>query len=297
MNDKNKSVNKKSDKQKPLEILKFKSNTQKDTDEKHLAAEKIDRQPQIEKNSKLASSNKQQNKQGTVSQAVSDKLKATKKAWSKKFKRTKIISESKILDSQGDDSMILDNIKRIKLFFVSDMDDEAKYLHAMSLQGFHFITKKGIYHIFRQGEPLNYYYHLSYYEKDKRDGERTIDNYENAGWEIIYYEKAEFDGIWNYFRIEMAPGEAEPNIFSDKVSRISLYKRLLSSWRTLLTMDIICLFFMVIMYRFLSNHPSNLTGIFMIFSTIITIIIVFVLIVYAKAYIKISRKLEELNNI
>ena len=69
------------------------------------------------------------------------------------------------------------------------MDEEAEYLHEMSLQGYHFIKKKGMCYYFRQGEPINYYYHLGYYEKDKRDGGRYLDNYVAAGWEDVYHEK------------------------------------------------------------------------------------------------------------
>ena len=86
---------------------------------------------------------------------------------------------------------IYETIKRRKLFFVSDMDEEAEYLHEMSLQGYHFIKKKGMCYYFRQGEPINYYYHLGYYEKDKRDGGRYLDNYVAAGWEDVYHEKGE----------------------------------------------------------------------------------------------------------
>lgn len=192
---------------------------------------------------------------------------------------------------------ILEDIKRFKLFFVSDMDDEAVYLHDMSLQGYHFVTKKGMQYIFRQGEPKNYYYHLGYYEKDKRDGDRYVDNYLEAGWENIYHEKAEFDGVWNYFRIEMPIHEAEPNIFSDRVSRLALYKRLLSGWRSLLAVDVICFLALLYIYYSLSTHPSTMTGLFMTGCVLLLIVVVLVFIIYLRAYRKISKKQEELSNI
>ncbi|MGX8850970.1 DUF2812 domain-containing protein [Amedibacillus sp. YH-ame10] len=192
---------------------------------------------------------------------------------------------------------ILEDIKRFKLFFVSDMDDEAVYLHDMSLQGYHFVTKKGMQYIFRQGEPKNYYYHLGYYEKDKKDGDRYVDNYLEAGWENIYHEKAEFDGVWNYFRIEMPIHEAEPNIFSDRVSRLALYKRLLSGWRSLLAVDVICFLALLYIYYSLSTHPSTMTGLFMTGCVLLLIVVVLVFIIYLRAYRKISKKQEELSNI
>ena len=130
---------------------------------------------------------------------------------------TVLIEDIKETPVEVENKPIVEDIKRFKLFFVSDMDDEASYLHDMSLQGYHFVTKKGMQYVFRQGEPKNFYYHLGYYEKDKKDGDRYVDNYLDAGWEKIFHEKAEFDGVWNYFRIEMEINEPEPNIFSDRV--------------------------------------------------------------------------------
>ena len=191
----------------------------------------------------------------------------------------------------------VDNEKRFKLFFVSDMDEEATYLHEMSLQGYHFINKKGMQYFFEKGEPINYYYHLGYHEKDKQDGSRYLDIYAEAGWDNIYHEKAEFDGIWNYFRIKMADGAQEPNIFSDRTSRLSLYKRLLSAWRSLLALDIICFLCMLFVYSFLNNHPGKLTASVMSLCAVLIILIIVIFIIYLRAYLKISKKQTELQNL
>lgn len=207
------------------------------------------------------------------------------------------LSDEATTSKNNEPSVHLENIKKVKIFFVSDMDEEAAYLHEMSLQGYHFVNKESVYHIFTQGEPKNYYYHLGYYEKDKRDGDHYLDNYLDAGWENIFHEKAEFDGIWNYFRIEMPAGEPEPNIFSDRVSRMALYQRMLSSWRSLLAMIFICFLAMIFVCYFLATHPSKLTWIFMTMSVIVFIVIILTLLIYSRAYLKISRKLEELKNL
>lgn len=185
-------------------------------------------------------------------------------------------------------------VKKFKLFFVSDMDDEAKYLHEMSIKGYHFLRKEGLYYIFKKDNPSNYYYHLSYYEKDKRDSERYLKNYEEAGWSNIYHEKAEFDGVWNYFRIKLGDGETEPNIFSDRISRIALYKRMLSSWKSLLFVICICFLFMIFITYFLYTHPSSMTLAFMILSIIVMLIVIATLIIYIRAYIRIHKKLAEI---
>lgn len=218
------------------------------------------------------------------------------KSTSKVNANTDVKDEIEIPDAQ-EKQAILEDIKRRKLFFVSDMDEEAVYLHEMSLQGYHFVSRKGMQYTFRQGEVKNYFYHLGYNEKKERSNEQYVDNYVNAGWESIFHEKGEFDGIWNYFRIEMPDGEMEPNILSDRVSRLALYKRLLSSWRTLLAVDVICFIFILIFYIFLLNHPSRITGVFIPISSVVFFALIIIFIVYYRAYLKISKKQEELRNI
>lgn len=189
------------------------------------------------------------------------------------------------------------DIKKIKLFFVSDMDEEAGYLHEMSLKGLHFTRKEGIYYYFNKDEPCNYYYHLSYYEKGKRDSERYLSNYEEAGWKNIYHEKAEYDGIWNYFRIFIKDKDIVPDIFSDRVSRVDLYKRLLTSWRSLLAIILVCFLFMLFISYFLYTHPSSVTNIFIGISCIVILAVIATFVIYLRAYLRINKKLEELLNL
>lgn len=186
-------------------------------------------------------------------------------------------------------------VKKIKLFFVSDMDEEALYLHEMSLQGLHFTGKSGLYYVFKKEEPENYYYHLGYYENDKRDGKRYIDNYTEAGWDNIFHERGEFGGIWNYFRIKIQDDEVEPNIFSDRVSRIALYKRLLSSWRSLLAMILICAVFIGIVSGFLLSRPSWIQPYILTFCGLVVLTMIVIFAVYTRIYIKIRKKLIEFN--
>lgn len=190
-----------------------------------------------------------------------------------------------------------EEVKKLKLFFVSDMDEEAKYLHEMSLKGLHFTRKAGIYYFFKKDEACNYYYHVSYYEKGKRDSERYLRNYEDAGWVNIYHEKAEFDGIWNYFRIDIKDENIVPDIFSDRISRIDLYKRLLGSWKSLLAVILICFLFMLFISYFLYTHPSSITNIFIFLSCIVILVVVAAFIIYLRAYLRIHKKLKELLNL
>ena len=219
-------------------------------------------------------------KGGAVVKKVHTQLKE-KKAEKDEFKPEKVV-------------LAPGEVKKYKLFFVSDMEEEAKYLHEMSLKGMHFVKKAGIQYVFQTGESKNYFYHLGYYEKDKREGSRYETNYKDAGWEKIYSEKGEFDGMWNYFRTEVKEDEIEPHIFSDRVSRVALYSRLLSSWRSLLAMMIACLVCMGVFLFFLNSKTGRVDSIFLIISITISIIILLIFAIYSRVYLKINRKLVEL---
>ena len=209
-------------------------------------------------------------KGGAVVKKVHTQLKE-KKAEKDEFKPEKVV-------------LAPGEVKKYKLFFVSDMEEEAKYLHEMSLKGMHFVKKAGIQYVFQTGESKNYFYHLGYYET----------NYKDAGWEKIYSEKGEFDGMWNYFRTEVKEDEIEPHIFSDRVSRVALYSRLLSSWRSLLAMMIACLVCMGVFLFFLNSKTGRVDSIFLIISITISIIILLIFAIYSRVYLKINRKLVEL---
>lgn len=186
-----------------------------------------------------------------------------------------------------------ESIDKFHIFFVSDMDEEASFLHDMSLSGYHFKSKKGIRYTFELGEVKNYYYHLGYYEHGLRDGDRYLDNFKEAGWESIFHEKSEFDGMLHYFRTEEEPGAPEPEIYSDRKSRNALYKRLLSSWRNLITMIIIFMVFMVGILTFLLTHPTIYQGIFMTIFVIVAILLIGTLALYLYIYHKVKKKLLE----
>lgn len=186
-----------------------------------------------------------------------------------------------------------ETLVKYRIFFVSDMDEEARYLHEMSMSGYHFKEKKGIRYIFELGEVKNYYYHLGYYEHGLRDGDRYVENFKEAGWESIYHEKSEFDGMLHYFRTLEEPGAPEPEIYSDRKSRNALYKRLLSSWRNLITMIVILMVFMLGILFFLLTHPTIYQGIFMTIFTIVAVLLIGTFILYLTIYMKVKKKLLE----
>lgn len=184
-------------------------------------------------------------------------------------------------------------IKKKRIFFVSDMDEEAQFLHTMSLSGYHFIKKEGITYYFELGEVKNYFYHLGYYEHGVRDEDRYVSNFKDAGWDSIYHEKGEFDGILHYFRTEEEAGEEEPSIFSERQSRKDLYKRLLDTWRNLITMIIICMIAMCGFFYFLYSHPTIYQTTFYVILSCVSALLIVGLLIYLHIYCKVKKKLEE----
>lgn len=184
-------------------------------------------------------------------------------------------------------------VEKWKLFFVSDTEEEEAFLHEMSLQGLHFKKKQGIRYFFLKDEPVNYVYHLGYYEKDKRDGEGYLQNFADAGWEDIFVEKGELDGFWHCFRLQLAAEEKTPKIFSDRLSKTALYERLLKSWQSLLVMLIICLLFMSGLFIFLFTHTATAKGWILLLCTAVVVLLAAAIIIYLSIYRKVNKKLQE----
>lgn len=184
-------------------------------------------------------------------------------------------------------------VKKYRIFFVSDMDEEEAFLHEMSIKGMHFKEKKGIRYIFDKGEPSNSFYHLGYYEKDKMDGERYLKNYEEAGWKSVFHEKAEFDGTWHYFRLDLPKNEVAPQIFSDRISRMALYQRLLASWQTLIVMLVVCLLIMSGIFVFTLMNPSNAQRMILVLCLLVILLTAGAVLLYLYIYLKVHAKYQE----
>lgn len=187
----------------------------------------------------------------------------------------------------------IEEVKKWKVFFVSDMDEEAQYLREMSLKGYHFIEKSGLVYTFEKNKPMNYAYHLAYYEQGLKDEERFVGNYKEAGWESIYHEKGEFDGMLHYFRIQLEEDETPPYIYSDLQPRKMMYQRLLSSLRNLVTMIVLFLICMVWTIWFLGNSRVN-SPIMVSLIVFVCILLLLALALYLHIYLKIKKKLQQM---
>lgn len=234
-------------------------------------------------------------KEKTENSEALDKLKESSKAAISKISTTMSEKKAEKQELKPEKIVLAPGEEKVfKLFFVSDMEEEATYLHQMSTQGKHFVKKAGMQYVFHTGEAHNYYYHLGYYEKDKRDGDRYTFNYEEAGWEKIYSEKGEFNGMWNYFRTEVEEDAPAPEIFSDRISRIALYERLLSSWRSLLAMIVICLICMAVFLIVLNSKVGKISSAVLIMCILVSIAFVLIFAIYGRIYLKVNKKLVNL---
>ena len=185
-----------------------------------------------------------------------------------------------------------EDIKKYKLFFVSDMDEEATYLREMSLKGYHFKYKNGFAYYFEKGKPHNYAYHLGYYEQGLKEEERFVASYREVGWESIYHEKSEFDGMLHYFRTLLEPEEELPIINSDLKPRMMMYERLLSSWRNLITMIVLFLLCMVWTIWLLARSGVS-SGITVFLIVSVCVLLLMTLALYLYIYLKVKKKLKE----
>lgn len=228
-----------------------------------------------------------------------DYIKITKKKLSQKVKHIKSalhefvlkLKEKKLPElKKGKEET---QVEKYRIFFVSDMDEEEAFLHEMSIKGMHFKEKKGIRYIFDKGEPSNSFYHLGYYEKDKMDGKRYLKNYEEAGWKSVFHEKAEFDGTWHYFRLDLPENEVAPQIFSDRISRMALYQRLLASWQTLIVMLVVCLLIMSGIFVFTLMNPSNAQRMILVLCLLVILLTAGAFLLYLYIYLKVHARYQE----
>lgn len=112
--------------------------------------------------------------------------------------------------------------KRVfKLFFAWQDDQENKWLEKMAEEGWKLLKYNFFVYTFEKMEPKKYIYRTDFKSNQKSDLQEYLTLFEDAGWEHV----TEYAG-WHYFRTE--PGKAKTlDIYSDKGSKIEMFKRLL----------------------------------------------------------------------
>jgi hypothetical protein len=102
----------------------------------------------------------------------------------------------------------------------NDRKEEA-WLRGMALQGWH-LERIGIFsYVFRRGDPADIVYRLDFQSSGKFDLREYLGLFRDAGWEHVGR-----NGAFYYFRTPAGSG-GDPEIFTDKASRIAKYQRML----------------------------------------------------------------------
>jgi hypothetical protein len=165
-------------------------------------------------------------------------------------------------------------IRKFKWIWAWDDEKEEAWLREMANQGLHLksVNGPGIY-TFEQGSPRDVAYRLDYPDTNK-DYENYLQLFRDSGWEHV----SQISG-WQYFRKDVVDGEA-PEIFSDNESKAKKYQRIMFLLVLLLPIFIVDL-----------NILSKRSGTFM---RILSFAMVFFLIFFSYAIIRLWRRIEEL---
>jgi hypothetical protein len=111
---------------------------------------------------------------------------------------------------------------KFKWFWAWNDEEEEKWLEEMSQKGWHLEAPgfPGFYR-FAKGEPCEFSYRLDFRAGSLKSLEEYRQICRDAGWEELGRM-----GSWYYFRKECRDG-ARPEFFSDSISKVQKYRRLL----------------------------------------------------------------------
>lgn len=113
-------------------------------------------------------------------------------------------------------------IRKVKLFWAWQDEKEEQWLGELSRQGLH-LRQAGLFgrYLFSQGEPREYAYRLDFVTSANKNPD-YYQLFQDAGWTHV----GEMSG-WQYWRKEILDGK-EPEIYTDNVSKIHKYQRLIA---------------------------------------------------------------------
>jgi hypothetical protein len=170
-------------------------------------------------------------------------------------------------------------ISKFRWFWAWQDEKEEAWLHEMAIQGFHLRSMRlpGSYE-FEASEPRNDYYRMDYII-DRKDYENYLQLFKDAGWEHL----GEMGG-WQYFRTR-GQGNAIPEIYTDKDSKVQKYQRLIM-------ILIIFLPIFVTMGTRQIDQTSRFSELYLAGKFLINIL----MLIYAYAMIMIFRRIQQLKN-
>ncbi len=171
-------------------------------------------------------------------------------------------------------------IKKFRWFWAWQDEAEETWLENMSQKGYH-LSSVGLpgFYMFSVAEPQNYVYQLDYQSFYKKDKGEYLQLFQDAGWEHIGEMSA-----WQYFRKEVKAAET-PEIFTDIESKIAKYKRVL----TYLGFS----YFLMIV----SFGSTILTDVPYPWWDVIQVIIIFILLLFTYAIIRLVIRIRQLRKL
>lgn len=170
-------------------------------------------------------------------------------------------------------------MKKFKVFWVWQDEQEEAWLREMSLQGWHLceLNFPTVY-TFERGAPQDLVYRMDFIATSTKR-EEYLQLFNDAGW--IHLGQM---GGWQYFRKPNADGSA-PEIYTDAESKMQKYGRLL-------VILIVFLPIMMINFRTVSEHAESLPGtIFWFLYLSIYLLYIFALIKIGWRVITLKKKL------
>jgi len=149
-------------------------------------------------------------------------------------------------------------VRRMKLFFPWQYDQEEVWLEEMSRQGLHLVhVHMPVTYDFTRGPAGDYVYRLDFQDaRVKKNKETYLGLFKDSGWEHL----GQMSG-WQYFRKPLQPGQ-QAEIFTDRETKIQKYRRFLSWFWVSYP------FSLVIFVLLLDNHFWLDMGILLAFSAL-----------------------------
>lgn len=120
-----------------------------------------------------------------------------------------------------------------RIFFDMTGQKEERWLSRMARQGWFLKKVPLVFYRFVKGEPGEWVYRIDYRGGAKVDRSEYLGLFKDAGWEFVTMAAGRF-----YFRTQSGAGPA-PEIFTDKDSRVALYRRIVAGSTVLLVIMLI----------------------------------------------------------
>jgi len=171
-------------------------------------------------------------------------------------------------------------ITKFRWFWPWQDEAEENWLEKMSQKGYHLSSVRlPCFYKFLVAEPRDYVYRMDYQTFHKKDKQEYLQLFQDAGWEYIGEMSTS-----QYFRKEAKQGETI-EIFTDIESKIAKYKRVLTYLGSFYLISIVA-----VGVPILTDVPYPWWG-------VIQVIIIFILLLFTYAIIRLVIRIRQLRKL